>query len=77
MAPLAPVQIALVLCLRADPAICREPVPIVLEQPPTLMECITGGQQYAAAWMNEHPQFADYFARLTCSWSGMRDGSVG
>ena len=68
MPPAVLVQIGLVLCLKADPSICREK-PIVLEQPPTLMECMIWGQQAGADWLNKNPAVAAqfYLRKVTCS----------
>lgn len=79
MSPVAMVQMALVLCLKAHPAICTMPKALVFEQPPTLMECTLFGQQAGADYLNKHPALAKrYFVqRVECSFSGIRDGHVG
>jgi hypothetical protein len=45
----------IVVCLAADPSICRE------ERPPVDMgeglSCIMQGQQIAARWLDEHPKW--------------------
>jgi hypothetical protein len=50
------VQLVLVYCMIANASICTEKRP-VLEQPLSLMSCMTSGEQTAAMYLEEHPQW--------------------
>ena len=57
------VQLVLVYCMIANASICTEKRP-VFEQPLSLMSCMTSGEQTAATYVEEHPQWR--LAKFRC-----------
>jgi hypothetical protein len=57
------VQLVVVYCMIANANVCTEKRPM-FEQPLSLMACITSGQETAATYVKDHPQWR--MAKFRC-----------
>jgi hypothetical protein len=57
------VQLVVVYCMIANANVCTEKRP-VFEQPLSLMSCMTSGEQTAATYLDEHPEWR--LAKFRC-----------
>lgn len=67
------VQLVIVYCMISNASICTEKRPM-FEQPISLMGCMTTGQQTAATYVDEHPQWR--LVKFRCEIDVPRDARL-